>query len=52
MKDSWIEKIYAGLLGMDAGMRLGAPVENPWWTYPRLREYFGDIRVAELFFRS
>lgn len=44
MKDSWIEKIYAGILGMDAGMRLGAPVENPWWTYPRLREYFGDIR--------
>ena len=38
------EKIYAGLIGMDAGMRLGAPVENPYWTYERLREYYGDIR--------
>lgn len=44
MNDKWIEKIYAGFLGMDAGMRLGAPVENPWWTYERLRDYFGDIR--------
>lgn len=44
MNDRWIEKIYAGFLGMDAGMRLGAPVENPWWTYERLRDYFGDIR--------
>ncbi|MGM9614012.1 MAG: ADP-ribosylglycohydrolase family protein [Oscillospiraceae bacterium] len=44
MNDKTIEKIYAGLLGMDAGMRLGAPVENPWWTYERLRDYFGEIR--------
>ena len=44
MKEQWFEKIYAGFLGMDAGMRLGAPVENPWWTYERLRDYFGDIR--------
>ena len=44
MNDQWVEKIYAGFLGMDAGMRLGAPVENPWWTYERLRSYFGDIR--------
>ncbi len=38
------EKIYAGLIGMDAGMRLGAPVENPFWTYERLRDHYGDIR--------
>lgn len=44
MKQETIEKIYAGLLGMDAGMRLGAPVENPYWTYERLREYYGDMR--------
>lgn len=44
MNDQWVEKMYAGFLGMDAGMRLGAPVENPWWTYERLRSYFGDIR--------
>ena len=44
MDDRIIEKMYAGFLGMDIGMRLGAPVENPWWTYERLRDYFGDIR--------
>lgn len=44
MKQETIEKIYAGLLGMDAGMRLGAPVENPYWTYERLRDYYGDMR--------
>lgn len=44
MKKETIEKIYAGLLGMDAGMRLGAPVENPYWTYERLRDYYGDMR--------
>ena len=44
MQEQWIEKIYAGFLGMDAGMRLGAPVENPYWTYERLQEYYGDMR--------
>ncbi|MBQ6385006.1 MAG: ADP-ribosylglycohydrolase family protein [Lachnospiraceae bacterium] len=44
MKREILEKIYAGLIGMDAGMRLGAPVENPYWTYERLRDYYGDMR--------
>lgn len=44
MNRETIEKLYAGLIGMDAGMRLGAPVENPFWTYDRLRAYYGDIR--------
>ena len=39
-----LEKLYVGLIGMDAGMRLGAPVENPFWTYERLQSYYGDIR--------
>lgn len=43
-KQKLTEKIYAGLIGMDAGMRLGAPVENPFWTYERLRDHYGDIR--------
>ena len=43
MDASIIEKMYTGFLGMDAGMRLGAPVENPWWTYERLRDYFGTM---------
>ena len=44
MERETLEKLYAGLIGMDAGMRLGAPVENPFWTYERLQCYYGDIR--------
>ena len=44
MEREALEKLYAGLIGMDAGMRLGAPVENPFWTYERLQSYYGDIR--------
>lgn len=44
MNDQWVEKMYAGFLGMDAGMRLGAPVENPWWTYERLRRWYPQRR--------
>ena len=44
MQREILDRIYAGLIGMDAGMRLGAPVENIYWTYDRLREYYGDIR--------
>ena len=44
MERKTLEKLYAGLIGMDAGMRLGAPVENPFWTYERLQSYYGDIR--------
>ena len=43
MNREYVEKIYAGLLGMDAGMRLGAPVESPYWSYDRLVEYFGNM---------
>ncbi|MCR4751948.1 MAG: ADP-ribosylglycohydrolase family protein [Eubacterium sp.] len=42
--EMYLEKIYAGLIGMDAGMRLGAPVESPYWTYEQLRDHYGDIR--------
>ena len=44
MERETLEKLYAGLIGMDAGMRLGAPVENPFWTYERLQSYYSDIR--------
>ena len=44
MERKTLKKLYAGLIGMDAGMRLGAPVENPFWTYERLQSYYGDIR--------
>ena len=50
MKKNVYEKIYAGLIGMDAGMRLGAPVENIYWTYDRLREQL-PVLTAEGIYR-
>lgn len=41
---SILEKIYAGFLGMNIGIRLGAPVEPAFWSYERIRQYYGDIR--------
>ena len=37
------EKIYAGFLGMNIGIRLGAPVEPAFWSYQRIRDVYGDI---------
>ena len=39
-----LEKIYAGFLGMNIGIRLGAPVEPAFWSSDRIQEYYGDIR--------
>ena len=39
----YMEKVYAGFLGMNIGIRLGAPVEPTIWTYERIRETYGDI---------
>lgn len=39
----YLEKVYAGLLGKCAGVRLGAPVEPTIWTYGRIRDTYGDI---------
>jgi ADP-ribosylglycohydrolase len=41
--NDYLEKIYAGFLGMNIGIRLGAPVEATAWTYDRIKEVFGDI---------
>lgn len=41
--DNYVEKIYAGFLGMNIGIRLGAPVEPTIWTYERIRDTYGDI---------
>ena len=43
MIDRNLEKIYAGFLGMNIGIRLGAPVEPTVWTYERIQHYYGDI---------
>ena len=40
---NYLEKVYAGFLGMNIGIRLGAPVEPTIWTCERLRDTYGDI---------
>ncbi len=39
----YIEKVYAGFLGMNIGIRLGAPVEPTIWTYDRIWKTYGVI---------
>lgn len=36
------ERVYAGILGKNIGVRLGAPVEAEAWTYERIRAVFGE----------
>lgn len=43
MREINLEKIYAGFLGMNIGIRLGAPVEATLWSYDRIRRTYGDI---------
>ena len=43
MVEKYREKLYAGFLGMNIGIRLGAPVEPTIWTYERIRDTYGDI---------
>lgn len=43
MVNQYLEKVYAGFLGMNAGIRLGAPVEPTIWTYERIRDTYGEI---------
>ncbi|KIL42450.1 crystallin [Gordoniibacillus kamchatkensis] len=40
---NYLEKVYAGYLGMNIGIRLGAPVEPTIWTYERIKSTYGDI---------
>ncbi len=44
MVQGYLEKVYAGFLGMNVGIRLGAPVEPSFWSYERIRRFYGDIR--------
>lgn len=37
------EKIYAGVSGKAAGVRLGAPVEPTAWTHDRIRDTYGEL---------
>lgn len=38
-----LERIYAGFLGMNIGIRLGAPVEPGPWDFERIAQFYGDI---------
>ena len=40
----YLERIYSGFLGMNIGIRLGAPVEPTIWTSDRIERFYGDIR--------
>lgn len=40
----YIHRLYGSFLGMNAGIRLGVPLEPNPWTYEKIRQVFGDIR--------
>lgn len=41
---NYLEKVYASILAMNAGIRLGAPVEPPEWTSEIIQDVFGEIK--------
>lgn len=43
MVKNYPEKVYSGFIGMNIGIRLGAPVEPTIWTYDRIKNTYGDI---------
>ena len=44
MVPDYLEKVYAGFLGMNIGIRLGAPVEPSIWDVETIERFYGDIR--------
>ena len=40
MLENYLEKVYSGIIGMNIGIRLGAPVEPTIWTYERNLGFF------------
>ncbi|WP_349668269.1 ADP-ribosylglycohydrolase family protein, partial [Lacrimispora sp.] len=43
MVERYYEKVYAGFLGMNIGIRLGAPIEPDVWTEERIYQTYGDL---------
>ncbi|MFZ4618782.1 MAG: ADP-ribosylglycohydrolase family protein, partial [Rectinemataceae bacterium] len=39
----YLDRLYAGFIGKNVGIRLGAPVEPAIWTYGRIREIYGEV---------
>ena len=42
--NDYVEKVYASMLAMNAGIRLGAPLEPTEWTPETIADVFGNIR--------
>ncbi len=42
--EKMLERIYSGFLGMNAGIRLGAPVEPALWDFATIERFYGEIR--------
>src|SRR5690606_19286543 len=42
--ENYLEKVYAGFLAMNAGIRLGGPVEPEVWTDKRIQEVYGELK--------
>lgn len=43
MNQNYLEKVYSGFIGMNVGIRLGAPVEPTIWSHERIYKTYGDI---------
>ena len=39
----YLNKVYAGVIAMNAGIRLGAPVEPAEWTPQMIQDVFGEV---------
>lgn len=43
LSNDYLERVYSGLLAMNIGIRLGAPVEPTAWSSERIERFYGDI---------
>ncbi|MGF7057864.1 ADP-ribosylglycohydrolase family protein [Brassicibacter mesophilus] len=44
IQENYLEKVYAGFLGMNIGIRLGAPLEPSVWTEDSILKTYGTIK--------
>lgn len=44
MTDNYYEKVYAGFLGMNIGIRLGVPLEPGYWTEESIQRTYGEVK--------
>lgn len=49
--ENYLDRVYGGFLGMNAGIRLGVPLEPNPWTYETIRQVFGDVEEYLSHFR-